>query len=44
MYAEILSPYTPLTKRQSIKKDFFIQSRNEDIRQFYEFNPKVLRP
>jgi hypothetical protein len=24
-----------------IKKDFFIKSRKEDIREFYEFNPKV---
>jgi hypothetical protein len=24
-----------------IKKDFFIKSRKEDIREFYEFSPKV---
>ena len=24
-----------------IKKDFFIKSRKEDIRNFYEFSPKV---
>ena len=24
-----------------IKKDFFIKSRKEDLRQFYEFSPKV---
>lgn len=26
-----------------IKKDFFIKSRKEDIREFYEFSPKVLQ-
>lgn len=27
-----------------IKKDFFIKSRMEDIRHFYEFSPKVWHP
>ena len=27
-----------------IKKDFFIKSRKEDIRNFYEFSPKVPIP
>jgi hypothetical protein len=32
---ELLSPYTPYTSQISFKKDFFIQSRTEDIKQFY---------
>jgi hypothetical protein len=41
-YDELLSPYTPYTSKLTVKKDFFIQSRQEDIRNFYEFYPKVL--
>jgi len=25
-----------------MKKDFFIKSRKEDIREYYEFSPKVI--
>lgn len=41
-YDELLSPYTPYTSKITFKKDFFIQSRQEDIRQYYDFYPKVL--
>ena len=40
-YDEILSPYTPYTSKITFKKDFFIQSRQEDIRKYYDFYPKV---
>ena len=40
-YDEILSPYTPYTSKLTFKKDFFIQSRQEDIKNFYDFYPKV---
>ena len=40
-FDEILSPYTPYTSKIAFKKDFFIQSRQEDIRNYYDFYPKV---
>lgn len=42
MYAECLSPYTPMSSKQAIKKDFFIQSRTDSIQKHYKFYPKVL--
>lgn len=33
---------TTSAEKMIIKKDFFIKSRKEDIRKFYEFSPKVL--
>lgn len=39
---ELLSPYTPYTSQISFKKDFFIQSRTEDIKEIYNFYQKVL--
>ena len=41
MYAECLSPYTPMSSKQAIKKDFFIQSRTDSIQKHYKFYPKV---
>lgn len=32
---------SPGNEKQAFKKDFFIKSRKEDIRNFYEFSPKV---
>lgn len=32
---------SPGVEKLIIKKDFFIKSRKEDIRNFYEFSPKV---
>jgi len=32
---------SPGLERLIIKKDFFIKSRQEDIRNIYEFSPKV---
>lgn len=40
----MLSPYTPYTSKLAFKKDFFIQSRQEDIRKYYDFYPKVNKP
>lgn len=37
-----MSPYTPYTSKITVKKDFFIQSRQEDIRNFYDFYPKPI--
>lgn len=33
----------PAAEKLIIKKDFFIKSRKEDIRNYYEFSPKVPR-
>lgn len=41
MYAECLSPYTPMSSKQAIKKDYFIQSRTDSIQKHYKFYPKV---
>ena len=41
MYAECLSPYTPMSSKQAIKKDYFIQSRTDSIQKNYKFYPKV---
>jgi hypothetical protein len=41
MYAECLSPYTPMSSKQAIKKDYFIQSRTDSIQKQYKFYPKV---
>jgi hypothetical protein len=41
MDIECLSPYTPISSKNAIKKDFFIQSRKEDIRSVYIFHHKV---
>lgn len=41
MYTECLSPYTPLSSKQAIRKDFFIQSRTDSIQKHYKFYPKV---
>jgi len=38
---DLLSPYTPYTSLISFKKDFFIQSRTEDIKQIYTFYQNV---
>ena len=32
---------SPGVEKLIIKKDFFIKSRKEDIRNYYEFSPKV---
>jgi hypothetical protein len=41
MEIECLSPYTPISTKTAIKKDFFIQSRKEDIKNVYFFHHKV---
>lgn len=41
MEIECLSPYTPISSKTAIRKDFFIQSRKEDIKSVYIFHHKV---
>ena len=41
MEVECLSPYTPMSTKTAIRKDFFIQSRKEDIKTIYKFHHKV---
>ena len=41
MEIECLSPYTPISSKTAIRKDFFIQSRREDIKSVYIFHHNV---